>query len=191
MNNRVFTKTVVSPQAMYILNGTFILRLGRQVSDRCDGTSCSSCSCCYQFSKCTTALCCAVTHTFNSTFRKLWRQLVPNIAITKPCSDICWECHQNNTAIYRSANLPDAVKGAKLRKQEEHLCTVTNEHQAYQQMVTESKNNVADCRLGRNDPRSRDTAVHYSFDYAQQVHYPSDPLQPGPMYFLCPRKCLL
>ena len=125
----------------------------------------------------------------NSTFRKLWRQLVPNIVIMKPRSDICWECHQNNTAIYRSANLPDAVKGAKLRKQEEHLRTVTNERHAYQQMVAESKIHVADCRLGRNDPCSRDTAVHYSFDYAQQVHYSSDPLQPGLMYFLCPRKC--
>ena len=31
--------------------------------------------------------------------------------------------------------------------------------------------------------------MHYSFDYAQQVHFPSDPMQPGPMYFLCPRKC--
>ena len=28
-----------------------------------------------------------------------------------------------------------------------------------------------------------------SFDYAQQVHYPSDPLQPGPIYCLTPRKC--
>ena len=25
--------------------------------------------------------------------------------------------------------------------------------------------------------------VHYSFDFAQQVHYPDNPLQPGPMYF--------
>ena len=31
--------------------------------------------------------------------------------------------------------------------------------------------------------------VHYSFDYAQQVHYPFDPLQPGPNYFLMPKKC--
>lgn len=30
---------------------------------------------------------------------------------------------------------------------------------------------------------------HYSFDYVQQVHYPSDPLQPGPIYFLTLRKC--
>ena len=38
---------------------------------------------------------------------------------------------------------------------------------------------------------SKDIKVHYSFDYAQQVHYPSDPLQPGPIYFLTPRKCTI
>ena len=38
-------------------------------------------------------------------------------------------------------------------------------------------------------PNTRDIKVHYSFDYAQQVHFPSDPLQPGPIYFLTPRKC--
>ena len=31
--------------------------------------------------------------------------------------------------------------------------------------------------------------MHYSFEFAQQVHYPSNPLQPGPIYFLTPRKC--
>ena len=30
--------------------------------------------------------------------------------------------------------------------------------------------------------------VHYSIDFAQQVHYPSNPLQPGPIYFLTPWK---
>ena len=39
-------------------------------------------------------------------------------------------------------------------------------------------------------PRSA-PEVHYSFDYAQQVHYPSDPLQPGPIYFLTPWKCTI
>ena len=29
----------------------------------------------------------------------------------------------------------------------------------------------------------------YSFDHAQSVHYPSNPLQPGPMYFKTARKC--
>jgi len=31
--------------------------------------------------------------------------------------------------------------------------------------------------------------VHYSYDYAQQLHYPADPYQPGPIYFKTPRKC--
>ena len=31
--------------------------------------------------------------------------------------------------------------------------------------------------------------VHYSFDFAQQVHYPHNPMQPGPMYFKTARKC--
>ena len=38
-------------------------------------------------------------------------------------------------------------------------------------------------------PLSNNITVHYSFDFAQQVHYPSDPMQPGPIYFLTPRKC--
>ena len=54
---------------------------------------------------------------------------------------------------------------------------------------------------------SLDTTIHYSFDMAQQVrdfpkinmyftyllqvHYPSNPLQPGPIYFLTPRKCAI
>ena len=38
-------------------------------------------------------------------------------------------------------------------------------------------------------PCSLDSTVHYSFDFAQQVHYPSNPFQPGPVYFLAPRKC--
>ena len=40
-------------------------------------------------------------------------------------------------------------------------------------------------------PRSASIPVHYSFDYAQQVHSPSNPLQPGPMYFLTCHKCFI
>ena len=31
--------------------------------------------------------------------------------------------------------------------------------------------------------------MHYSYDFAQQVHFPINPLQPGPAYFLSARKC--
>ena len=43
--------------------------------------------------------------------------------------------------------------------------------------------------LSNTPANSRNIRAHYSFDYTQQVHYPSDPMQPGPIYFLTPRKC--
>ena len=33
--------------------------------------------------------------------------------------------------------------------------------------------------------------IHVSFDFAQQLHFPSSPQQVGPLYFLTPRKCQL
>ena len=37
-------------------------------------------------------------------------------------------------------------------------------------------------------PANNAISAHYSFDFAQQMHYPSNPLQPGPIYILTPRK---
>ena len=34
-----------------------------------------------------------------------------------------------------------------------------------------------------------DLTMHYSFDFAQQIHIPSNPMQPGPIYFKTPCKC--
>ena len=31
--------------------------------------------------------------------------------------------------------------------------------------------------------------MHYSYDFAQQIHYPNNSLQPGPAYFLTSRQC--
>ena len=33
--------------------------------------------------------------------------------------------------------------------------------------------------------------MHHSVDYAQQIHFPNDPQQPGPAYFLTAKKCQL
>ena len=46
-----------------------------------------------------------------------------------------------------------------------------------------------DMILGQNVPCSYPGKCHYSFDFAQQVHFPSGPLPPGPIYFKCPRRC--
>jgi len=127
-----------------------------------------------------------------STFKALWNQLVPYIVRTKPMTDLCWECQKNNLALYRTANMPDSLKSEKVQKQEQHLYIVQQERSLYNNLVHESKlvaaaNNIS--TLAKNDACSTNISMHYSFDFAQQVHFPSDPLQPGPMYFLVPRKC--
>ena len=40
-----------------------------------------------------------------------------------------------------------------------------------------------------NSPQSMQTTLHYSWDYAQQVHFPHRAQQAGPIYFKTPRKC--
>ena len=107
----------------------------------------------------------------NSTFRRIWGKLLPNIVIGRPMTDLCLQCQQNNVAIYRSSNLPEVVKSAKLQKQREHLRLVDQEREIYRQMTSRSKALAQDLsvKLGPNPPCSRDVKIHYSFDYAQQV----------------------
>ena len=82
---------------------------------------------------------------------------------------------------------------------EEHLLLVTQERSLYKHELDECKSLVQGHFTaggvfvpppprGMIAPASNTISAHYSFDFAQQVHYPSNPLQPGPIYFLTPRK---
>jgi len=121
-------------------------------------------------------------------FCRLWRELLPNIVICRPMTDLCWTCRQLYRSIAVSSNLPEVVKSAKLRKLSEHLDQAQMERSVYQEMVRRSATSHKHKVLGPHLPCSSTETCHYSFDFAQQVHLPHDPLQPGPMYFLCPRK---
>ena len=99
-----------------------------------------------------------------------------------------------------------------LKAAEAHLLRATSEWSYYRTKVKECKQAVHK-HFVINDPRSLSTPpktvfspppsgvsilsgsgpalVHYSFDFAQQVHYPHNPLQPGPMYFKTARKCAI
>ncbi|XP_072314393.1 uncharacterized protein [Eucyclogobius newberryi] len=126
-----------------------------------------------------------------SSFRSLWKQLLPHIRSCRPRTDLCWQCQSNNEQLIRSANVPDERKSEVVQKQVHHLALVQSERTFYNTLI-------AACRLttesnvlsfGPSPPASKDIRMHYSFDFAQQIHFPSNPLQPGPMYFLTPRKC--
>ena len=134
-----------------------------------------------------------------TTFCRLWKAQLPSLIIMKPMTDLCWTCQQNSSAILQASNFPDRVKSDVLKKAEEHLLIVQKERFFYKTKCKE----CADETITHFDvdgefqppplasqipANSGDFKAHYSFDYAQQIHYPSD-LQPGPIYFLVPRRC--
>ena len=127
-----------------------------------------------------------------STFRRLWSQLLPFVVICKPMSDLCWTCQANNTHIVRQVNVPEDEKSAALRHQERHLEHARAERSYYQQLCAQSRavalrHNLL--HLHFTPHMTNNIRYHYSFDFAQQVHYPCDPQQPGPIYFKTPWKC--
>ena len=135
-----------------------------------------------------------------STFCILWQSLLPAIIIMKPMTDLCWECQRNSAAILRAANFPVSEKSATIKTAEEHLRIVQMERSFYKSISDECRQAIKDhfslngsftppppnAKVAAN---SSPIKAHYSFDFAQTVHFPSDPLQPGPIYFLTPRKC--
>ena len=124
-----------------------------------------------------------------STFCHLWRKQLPSIRLMKPMTDLCWTCQQNSSAILKAANCPERQKSSVVEAAQEHLRIVQIERSFYKTTCDDCKNSNDFQPPPQSPANSRDIKAHYSFDYAQQVHFPSDPLQPGPIYFLTPRKC--
>ena len=102
-------------------------------------------------------------------------------------SDLCWQCQQNSASIVRLANGSEAEMSATISDALEHLRVVKMERAQYKAICEECKESVKAHFVinGEFTPpppcsdtpcNSNDIKVHYSFDYAQQVHYPSDPL---------------
>ena len=87
-----------------------------------------------------------------------------------------------------------------IRQAELHLLDVTTERSVFQGALEKARLSVVPyfspdgtfsppppaCKRPTNETP---ISAHYSFDMAQQVFYPNNPLQPGPMYFLTRRKC--
>ena len=136
-----------------------------------------------------------------STFCKLWKTLIPSIILMKLMSDLCWQCQQNSSAILRAVNQPDSEKSDTIRAAEEHILIVQKERLFYRTTCEDCKASIRDFFTYAGEftpplhscfpPNSNNLKAHYAFDYAQQVHFPSDPMQPGPVYFLTPRKCAI
>ncbi|GFN80986.1 hypothetical protein PoB_000749200 [Plakobranchus ocellatus] len=127
-----------------------------------------------------------------STFKRTWLLYVPFIVVARPMSDLCNICQTNNSLILRSANSGDPHKMRLLQERIHHIEQVNKERELYNSYVQSSKKHIFEASIGelqKSTPCTCNIKVMYAFDFAQQVHLPSSPMQPGPIYFLTPRKC--
>ena len=126
-------------------------------------------------------------------FVTTWNQFLPFIKIMQPSTDLCHTCQKNTERISGRANVSEDEKMAALAEHSDHLNKAKRERELYNSAVDQSKKvldeNPAISLVAPNSPCSLQGTVHYSFDYAQQIHFPSNPQQPGPIYFKTPRKC--
>ena len=110
-------------------------------------------------------------------FETVWNETLPYIVTAGPASDLCFVCQQNKTLISKSVNMPLSVKSLRLPQAQEHLERAHREQSHYNSL----------CKL--DDSASNPTIMHYSYDYAQNVHYPYTPQQSVAAYFKTARKC--
>ena len=122
-------------------------------------------------------------------FCRLWAQVVPYIRVMPPASDLCPICQDSATLTLQSANLSEDKTKLHVEAQD-HLKSAKLQRAYYNESVKSSKSSMEKVQLGEQSI-TEVLSLSYSFDHAQQihVHYPSNPLQPGPLYFKTPRKC--
>ena len=115
-----------------------------------------------------------------SKFYEVWQDLLPHISVSTPSTDLCFTCQQNTMSLQKSVCLPEEEKVSLLESAQKHLLQAKTEREYY-------NNQVEAAQTARKSPNPR--IAHYSYDFAQQIHYPYDAQQTGPEYFKTARKC--
>ena len=124
----------------------------------------------------------------------LWKDFFPYVVVAKPMTDLWAECQENTTKLQRLANLSDEEKSVCVKFRQEHLDKAKAKRECYRKACRETEEHFASFQqefdfTEEHEPCSLEGTMHYSFDYAQQAHVPSNPMQSGPIYFKTPRKC--
>ena len=75
------------------------------------------------------------------------------------------------------ANLPDEQKSIAVEELEEHIQIVEHERSFLRSVVDTTRKDLPKIMIlgGKHEPCTYDGLAHYSFDFVQQVHYPSNP----------------
>ena len=115
----------------------------------------------------------------NSKFYDIWQHQLPHISICTPSTDLCLTCQQNSLSIQKSFCLSDEEKATRLATAQEHLLRAKTERKHYNSQVDTAQEAWTTSEANGQPPR----IAHYSYDFAQQIHYPYDSQQTGPEYF--------
>ncbi|XP_062610795.1 uncharacterized protein LOC134272593 [Saccostrea cucullata] len=127
------------------------------------------------------------------TFQRTWHELCPFITIMNPCTDLCQLCQNFSHQLSTVSNMNDEEKEEILSTYTQHVSQAKQQRDYYRHQYTTSKEVFIslseECKQTGNAPCSVDVEMHYSWDYAQQVHFPHHAQQVGPIFFKTPRKC--
>ena len=116
-----------------------------------------------------------------SSWYDLWEDFCPYVVIQKPKTDLCATCQKNVTTLGRMGGLDEKEKLELVEKSRQHLDLVQNERKYYNNVIKVATDSITDSTLilGPHEPCSYDGVMHYSFDFAQQVHLPHSSQQIG------------
>jgi len=136
-------------------------------------------------------------------FRSIWQQSFPWVKFQANRSDLCDYCQEMKDRL-RYCESEEETQSLILRYQE-HYQDVQTARTVYHDEVNAAKREwnslpkrEREVTLGNlstfgkfqdQKPCRLKIGTHYSFDYAQQVHYPYSSQQKGKEYFITPRKC--
>lgn len=132
-------------------------------------------------------------------FVRIWQEIVPYICFNKARTDLCITCENFKKALNQIASdMEEARDDEKIRIHQqaiEHLDLAKKERGFYQHCIRLAEKGYV--KLGPRQrvppckPNFRSISMHYSWDFAQQVHYPYEDQQVGPIYFKIPRRAQL
>jgi hypothetical protein len=136
------------------------------------------------------------------TFLRIWQEELPHIAFNNPKTDLCIQCENFKKQINQIAAILNEEKElmqAKLYKEAlTHLNHAKKErlyYRAHAKVAHKNYKKLISPGGGETSPprqaNSMDMMMHYSWDFAQQLQYPFEEQQVGPIYFKTPRRAQL
>jgi hypothetical protein len=124
------------------------------------------------------------------TFIRIWQEELPNIQFNNPKSDLCMLCEDFKKQLNQVAAILNEEKEeaqAKIYREALHHLNHAKKERLYYRAHAKLANQNYKKIITSSDFRvpvkanSVDTMMHYSWDFAQQFHYPFEDQQVGPM----------